>query len=222
MPKDHDFYQSIPAFRRKFVFNRKLPTSGIKAVGCFVYCTATIQKRSALFAVAGTKLELKQHMQAPILQTISPKLLVGMSLQMNLAENQTYTLWRNFMPRKKEICKVTGTELISMEIYHDDSYFDQFDLNTHFEKWAVVEVAAIESIPAGMQAFELSGGLYAQFTHHGPAADFAKTFGHIFTVWLPDSGYRIDNSRPHFEVMGAKYNHNELDSEEEVWVPIKL
>jgi AraC family transcriptional regulator len=93
--------------------------------------------------------------------------------------------------------------LMSMEIYHDDSYFNEFDLTKHFEKWAVVEVSAFESIPVGMHAFELPGGLYAQFMHHGPAADFAKTFGHIFTVWLPDSGYRIDNSRPHFEVMGA-------------------
>ncbi len=143
-------------------------------------------------------------MVEPTFSTIAPKLLVGMSLRMNLAENQTYQLWHSFMPRKKEISNSIGPELISMEIYDQDSYFSEFDLNRQFEKWAVVEVSAFESIPAGMKAFEFPGGLYAQFTHHGPAADFAKTFGHIFTVWLPDSGYRIDNSRPHFEVMGAK------------------
>ena len=52
------------------------------------------------------------------------------------------------------------------------------------------------------------------------ASEFSKTMQHIFTRWLPESNYRLDN-RPHFEVLGERYKNNDPNSEEEVWIPIK-
>jgi AraC family transcriptional regulator len=71
-----------------------------------------------------------------------------------------------------------------------------------------------------MESFTLKGGLYAVFLHKGAASTGQKTFQYIFEMWLPNSGYLLDN-RPHFEILGAKYKNEDPNSEEEVWIPIK-
>ena len=45
-------------------------------------------------------------------------------------------------------------------------------------------------------------------------------FQYIFTNWLPNSEYELDN-RPHFEILGDKYINGSADSEEEIWIPVK-
>ena len=71
-----------------------------------------------------------------------------------------------------------------------------------------------------MQTLVAPAGLYAVFIHRGPPSEGPKTYQHIFGVWLPQSGYVLDE-RPHFAVMGAKYKHDAADSEEELWIPVK-
>ena len=48
-----------------------------------------------------------------------------------------------------------------------------------------------------------------------------KIFEYIFKEWLPKSNYILDN-RPHFEVLGENYKNDNADSEEEIWIPVKL
>ncbi len=55
----------------------------------------------------------------------------------------------------------------------------------------------------------------------GPASKGPETYRNIFETWLPASGYVLDN-RPHFAVMGEKYRNEDPDSEEEIWIPIKM
>ena len=50
--------------------------------------------------------------------------------------------------------------------------------------------------------------------------DAGATYQKIITEWLSTSGYKIAN-RPHFQVMGEKYNNGCQDSEEDVYVPIE-
>jgi len=140
---------------------------------------------------------------------------------MTLSSNQTAELWKSFMPRRKEIRNKLNAELISVEVYDPDLDFKDFNPTTEFEKWAAVEVSAFEEIPESMEALSLTGGLYAVFQYKGAANDFASTFRYIFGTWLPASGYSLDN-RPHFEVMGEKYKGNDLTSEEEIWLPVKI
>ena len=140
---------------------------------------------------------------------------------MNLANNKTFDLWSSFMPKRKEIQNNISTDLISMQVYDSTYSFDNFDINAYFEKWAVVEVADFESIPNGMESFVLEGGLYAVFDYKGNGSDAAQTFQYIFQTWLPHAKYIIDN-RPHFELLGAKYKNNDPNSEEEIWIPIKI
>jgi AraC family transcriptional regulator len=152
----------------------------------------------------------------PQFVTIEPKKLLGICLEMSLAENRTGELWRGFMPRLKEIETRVGNHLYSLQVY-DEDYFLQFNPSREFEKWALVEVKNFSIIPDEMEPFELPGGLYAVFQHKGMGTEI---FQYIFSEWLPKSGYLLDN-RPHFEILGEKYRHGSPDSEEEIWIPVK-
>jgi AraC family transcriptional regulator len=155
----------------------------------------------------------------PRIQVLAEKKLIGKRMSMSLAENKTIELWKSFMPRRKEIINTVGKELFSMQIY-PPMYFENFNPDVEFEKWAAVEVSDNNSVPEEMEKFVLIGGLYAVFIHKGPASEGPKTFQYIFGTWLPNSEYLID-SRPHFEILSEKYKNDQPDSEEEIWIPIK-
>jgi len=157
----------------------------------------------------------------PRIVTLAPKKLVGMHLKMNLTNNKTFELWSGLMPRRKEILHNISTDLISMQVYDSAYNFEKFDINAFFVKWAAVEVTNFENIPNGMESFVLEGGLYAVFDYKGNAINAAQTFQYIFQNWLPNSNYNLDK-RPHFELLGAKYKNNDPNSEEEIWIPIKI
>ncbi len=156
----------------------------------------------------------------PRIETLSEKKLVGIRLKMSLANNKTGELWGNFMPRRREIKNNLTNELISMQVYDESLDITDFNPHSEFEKWAMIEVNNFDNIPNEMETFLLEGGLYAVFIYKGSSTD-NSTFHYIFTNWLPKSNYSLDN-RPHFEVLGDKYKNGEPDSEEEIWIPIKL
>ena len=157
-------------------------------------------------------------MLKPRIETLTEKKLIGKRLKMSAANNKTAELWRSFTPRRKEIHNAVGTDRYSMQLY-DPSYFQAFNPDTEFKKWATVEVTDFDTIPAGMEAFTLPGGLYAVFLYKGDHREGAKFFQTIFRTWLPNSDYVLD-ARPHFEVLGEKYKNNDPSSEEEIWIPI--
>jgi AraC family transcriptional regulator len=158
-------------------------------------------------------------MQAEI-KTLPQKKLIGMRMKMSFAKNTTPELWRNFMTRRKEVIDITGSDLYSLQNY-PPSFFNNFDPEQEFEKWAAIEVTDSVHIPRGMESFNLPGGLYATFLYRGPASAAAKTFQHIFQQWLPSFDYVLDD-RPHFEILGAKFKHEDEHSEEELWIPVKF
>jgi len=155
----------------------------------------------------------------PIFRTVVTKMLVGKRLTMSYANNTTHMLWSSFMPLKSNILNVVGNDRYSLQIY-PESYFSDFNPVAEFEKWAAVEVASFNGVPAGMDMLTLPGGLYAVFFYRGNPANGDEVFKTIFTQWLPQSGYVLD-SRPHFEVLGELYRNGSDDSEEEIWVPVK-
>ncbi|MFN0200307.1 MAG: GyrI-like domain-containing protein [Bacteroidia bacterium] len=155
------------------------------------------------------------------IESITEKKLVGMSLEMSLVENQTAVLWRSFMPRRKEILHTLSNDLISMQVYAKLADIQTFQPAVVFEKWAAVEVSEWAEIPEKMKTFALPSGLYAVFSYKGTAAHAPEAFQYIFGVWLPSSEFELDH-RPHFEVLGEKYKNNDPDSEEEIWIPIRI
>jgi AraC family transcriptional regulator len=159
-------------------------------------------------------------MTEPTIQTSPQKKLIGMRMLMSFSDNRTIELWQSFMPRRKEIGNAIGTDLYSMQIYKPQ-FFTNFDPQSTFEKWAAVEVSDLESVPDGIESFIVTDGLYAVFVYRGNANDAEPTFRHIFETWLPNSIYILDD-RPHFEILGTKYKKNDPDSEEEIWIPIRI
>lgn len=156
----------------------------------------------------------------PEIKNLAPKKLIGNHLEICMAENKTFDLWKNFMPRKKEIINAIGADLFSVQIFDSKFNFLHFDIHANFEKWAAVEVTDFTNVPDGMQTLILPRGLYAVFLYKGAATEGEKTFRYIFETWIPNSIYQLDN-RPHFEILGSKYKHNDPDSEEEIWIPVK-
>ncbi len=152
------------------------------------------------------------------IETMPQKKLLGMRVIMSLAQNKTYELWHGFMPRRKEIMNIVGADLYSLRIY-DAGYFSSFKPAATFEKWAAVEVSDFDHIPAGMETCILPQGLYAVFSYVGAASAAGPVYQHIYTVWLPASGYRLD-TRPHLDIMGEKYKREDPMSEEDIWIPI--
>ncbi len=155
----------------------------------------------------------------PKIVSIPAKKLIGYSIEMSLLDNQTQTIWQLFMPRLKEIKNAVSADLFSLQNYPED-YFTNFTPETIFTKWAAVEVKNFENIPEGFEKLEIPSGKYAVFLHKGNTEMFAKTAQYIYTEWLPNSGFQLDN-KPHFEVLGDNYlGHENPESEEEIWIPI--
>jgi AraC family transcriptional regulator len=155
----------------------------------------------------------------PRIETTPEKKLVGKRVTMSLVNNRTGELWKSFMPSRREITNNLNNDLLSMAVYKP-AHFVEFKPTNEFEKWAAVEVPEFENIPDGMEQFVLPGGLCAVFDYKGSSTD-PTIFQYIFGTWLPNSEYLLDN-RPHFEVLSSKYKNNDPESEEEIWIPIKL
>lgn len=156
----------------------------------------------------------------PRIETIDEKKLIGSKTRMSFANNKTKDLWQNFMPRRKEISQSIRTELYSVEVYDDVSFFKNFNPTIEFEKWAAVEVDSYDTIPESMDKLLIPGGDYVVFHYKGKPSEAQKTYQFIYAQWLPNSEYQLDD-RPHFALMGEKYKGEQPDSEEEFWIPVR-
>jgi AraC family transcriptional regulator len=136
---------------------------------------------------------------------------------MSLVTNRTSDLWRSFMPQRGNVQNRISNDLVSMRVY--DGPLRIGDVHQEFDKWAAVEVSGFENIPEEMESFVLVEGLYAVFNYKGLNTD-ERIFVYIFTQWLPNSNYQLDE-RPYFEILGSKYKNNDPESEEEIWIPLK-
>jgi AraC family transcriptional regulator len=156
----------------------------------------------------------------PEFEILPEKKFVGKRKIMSLSDNKTRELWQGFMPRRKEIKNNIGSELYSIERY-EPLYFRNFNPQKEFEKWAAVEVTDFNSVPTDLETLIITSGLYAVFLYRGAASKGSDMYQYIFGNWLPSSGHKLDN-RPHFALMGEKYKNEDPDSEEEIWIPIKM
>ena len=153
------------------------------------------------------------------IENLLAKNLIGNRIKMSFSQNKTFELWNGFMKKRKEINSILNENLISLQVY-SPLFFQNFDPNREFEKWAAVEVHNFNKIPEGMQAFELAGGLYAVFVYRGLPGDASETFRYILGEWMTQSDFLLDD-RPHFEILGEKFKRDSPDSEEEIWIPVK-
>jgi len=158
------------------------------------------------------------HQLKPKIISIKPKKLIGISKEMSLNEDKTFELWKSFMPIRNKVENRVSSDLISLQVY--DSTPSVVNMEAIFTKWAVVEVDSFDALPNDMKTLEIDGGLYAIFHYKGLNTD-KKIFIDIYLDWLPESIYALDN-RPHFQVLGPKYKNNDPNSEEDIYIPIKI
>jgi AraC family transcriptional regulator len=156
----------------------------------------------------------------PRFEILSEKKLVGLKIETSLADNKTGLLWQGFMPRRNEIGNMLHTNLFSLQVYPPNYFSQAFDPSKIYIKWALAEVLNFDAIPHGMESFVLEGGLYAVFDYKATISP-PVFFQQLYMHWLPQSGYELDQ-RPHFELLGEKYIKDDPNSEEEVWIPVKL
>ncbi|NJB36294.1 GyrI-like domain-containing protein [Croceivirga sp. JEA036] len=154
----------------------------------------------------------------PTIETFPEQQLVGLHMEMSVANNTTGLLWATLGPRIKEIKNISANYKISLQEY-PIHYFKQFNPNSVFTKWALIPVSTHDYLPEGLECYTIPQGLYAVFKYKGSSSN-PLIFQYIFTEWLPKSPYILDH-RPHFEVLGENYKNKYLDSEEEIWIPIK-
>lgn len=155
----------------------------------------------------------------PRIETINEKKLVGKRMTMSYADYRIGELWGSFMPRRKEITNTLTNDLISLVVYTPNHFID-FKPTNEFERWATAEVENFNKVPDEMETYNLSSGLYAVFNYKGMTSGASAFFQYIFTEWVPNSNYILED-RAHFEVLGEKYKNNDPSSEEEIWIPIK-
>ena len=155
----------------------------------------------------------------PRTETINEKKLVGKRMTMSYADYRIGELWGSFMPRRKEITNTLTNDLISLVVYAPNHFID-FKPTNQFERWATVEVEDFNKLPDEMETYNLSNGLYAVFNYKGMSSGASAFFQYIYTEWVPNSNYILDD-RAHFEALGDKYKNNDPSSEEEIWIPIK-
>lgn len=152
------------------------------------------------------------------IETLTETYLIGMKKDMSYKNNKTKELWQSFMPRVSEIQNRSNNSLYSVEVY-PNNFFDSFDVDQVFEKWAAVKVNELNALPKQMIPYIVPGGTYLVFNYKGKASDAAPFYQKIFSHWLPKSPYKLD-SRPHIAIMGEKYKGEHPESEEEIWIPI--
>ena len=153
------------------------------------------------------------------IEILPEKKFIGKNKLMSLSNNATPELWKSFMVERKSIHNSVGNDLYSIQQY-PKNFFNDFDPNKEFIKWATTEVSMFENIPPGFKSLLIPKGLYAVFIHKGLPSEFPKTMQYILLEWLPNSDYQLDN-RPHFEILNEKYKNNDPTSKEEVWIPIR-
>ncbi len=166
-------------------------------------------------------MKTKSYGEEPRIEISKETLLIGMKVRMSYECDNTFKLWSHFSPRIKEIQNKSNQDLYSVQIFDSISYFNAFNPDAEFTKWAAVKVNYLENITEGMSPLVLSEGLYAVFTYVGKPSEAYMFYEYIFNSWLPSSHYKLD-SRPHFALMGEEYKGEVPDSKEEFWIPIKI
>ncbi len=146
--------------------------------------------------------------------------LVGLRTVTSVASDNTRSLWMEFAPQIASILHQTGTHKYSVEQYDNLAFFDAFDPENTFEKWAAVAVEKSAEIPPGLERLIIPAGKYAVIHYKGKPSEAHFMFRQFYTGWLPHSEYQLDH-RPHFAVMGDAYKGEHSDSEEEFWIPIQ-
>ncbi|MFY7971672.1 MAG: GyrI-like domain-containing protein [Flavobacteriales bacterium] len=156
----------------------------------------------------------------PQIIEMQPKRLMGVHARLSYSSYNVVALWQQLMPRRKELQGVIGEQLFSVQYFSTD-FFKNFSPTNPFDKWSAVEIGEDAIVPTDWVELTLEGGLYAVFAYKGDESGAAEAFQYILGVWLPNSEYQLDD-RKHFEILDHRYKRNDPNSEEDIYIPVRL
>lgn len=152
------------------------------------------------------------------IKTSPQRQITGLNGSSSLINNTVVQLWQQFMPHRNNIPGKFNEELFNVQVY-PENYFKAFSPENTFERWVGIEVLPGAPPPDGMNTFVIPEGIYATFIYKGLPENLAPVFQEFYQQWLPASPYQLAQ-RPHFEILGNKYQRKHPESEEEIWIPI--
>ena len=155
----------------------------------------------------------------PRLVHMPQRRMIGVGMEMSLAQPVTGHLWRTLMPLRMAIPGRIDPERYLVKVY-PKGYFEAFDPQRNFEQWAAYAVEGDGAARDGLAVLDVPAGLYAVWHYTGSSEDH-RIFQHILGEWLPESGFVLDD-RPHVDVLGAAYRHADPLSEEDICIPLRL
>lgn len=145
--------------------------------------------------------------------------LVGMSTTTSLAEQGIPALWRKFRPQLGKIVAKTGG-FFNVSIYPEEMTMSNFTPATRYVAWVAVATSKDLKTPEGMATLLIDGSSYAKVTYQGLAQHFGPFAAKLYGEIIPNAGYTIDNSRPHFEYLPESYRPDDPKAREDVYVPV--
>jgi len=151
-------------------------------------------------------------------RTMEPKIVtkpaftvVGMKYRGENKENEIAQMWREFIPRIKEIKHISNDE-VSYGVCSD---LEDTDV---FEYVAGMEVDSAADIPEGMVSWRVPEQKYAVFTC--TLQTLHTAYKHAFQTWLPQSGYQRGDGLD-FELYDETFDPEAEGSELYIYIPIK-
>ncbi len=125
--------------------------------------------------------------------------VVGFRIRTQAKSPEIPQLWDQFVPRIGEIQE-------GSEPYVSYGLMDNFDFQRgEMDYMAGNPVAKIDTVPAGMTSWNVPANTYVVFETSIPK--IGETFDHIFSTWLPTSGYQ-QVAGPYFERYGEDFSPN--------------
>jgi AraC family transcriptional regulator len=152
-------------------------------------------------------------MQSEIVEFDSLK-CYGIFKSMSLKEDQTRSLWVEAM--SVMLNAADFKEAYSLQEYPAD-FFQAYDPNKEFRKWALVEAKCFKYKPEGFKEFEIPAGRYARFFLEDRRSG-GLFFSRVFSEYLPAAGLHLRQA-PHFEVLARNWLENQ-NLGEWVYLPI--
>lgn len=138
--------------------------------------------------------------------------VVGLQIQTKPMTQEIPQLWQQFGPRMNEVQHLAEPGV---------SYglMDRFDqAMERLDYMAGEAVTQLGELPAGMTSWEVPANTYAVF--EASLATIGETFGYIYNIWLPGSGYR-HAADPYFERYGETFNPDDPTSKMAIYIPVE-
>jgi AraC family transcriptional regulator len=134
---------------------------------------------------------------------------VGMPYHGKNENNEIAQLWREFVPRIREIENIVdGTFGVCKPA----------DESGEFDYLAAMAVSSAENVPDGMQVWQVPASRYAIFPCD--LETVGEAYKYAFDVWLPGSGYEY-TQEPDFEYYDESFDSQVEGSQFYIYVPVK-